>query len=131
MIHPENTRPNCRGEVRSPTAIRVRLEGAAAVKGLAYSAADVAVGAALLLAHGAGAGQQSSFMTGFARALAALGVDTVTFNFPYAENRRRLPDPSPVLEACYRAAFETVRREIENARVSLFIGGKSMGGRIA
>jgi len=109
------------------------LEGdaGAAVTALAYAAEEPRAGATLLLAHGAGAGQLSPFMVSFARALAALGIDTVTFNFLYTEQRRRLPDRRPALEACYRAVIEKVRDEIERARRFLFIGGKSMGGRIA
>jgi uncharacterized protein len=81
----------------------------------------------LVLAHGAGAGQRSPFMTTAARALASLGVNVVTFNFPYTEQGRRLPDRRPVLEACYRSVIESV----DAAPRGLFIGGKSMGGRIA
>src|SRR5439155_21458864 len=36
-----------------------------------------------------------------------------------------------VLEACYAAAIDAVRDQVDSARQSLFIGGKSMGGRIA
>jgi hypothetical protein len=84
-----------------------------------------------MLAHGAGAGQQSAFITGFARAIAALGVDVVTFNFLYTEQGRSLPDRAPLLEGCYRAAIAAVREEVGSARRALVIGGKSMGGRIA
>ena len=70
-------------------------------------------------------------MVAFARGIAALGVDVVTFDFPYITAKRRIPDRGPALEACYRAVIEHVRREIESARQFLFIGGKSMGGRIA
>jgi predicted alpha/beta-hydrolase family hydrolase len=82
----------------------------------------------LILGHGAGAGQSSNFMVSFAGALAARGIDTVTFNFLYMEQGRRLPDPKDKLEACYRAVIETVARR---RRGRLAIGGKSMGGRIA
>jgi predicted alpha/beta-hydrolase family hydrolase len=70
-------------------------------------------------------------MVEFARALSALGLDVVTFNFLYTEQERRIPDRPPVLEACYRAVVGTVRAELDSARRALFIGGKSMGGRIA
>src|SRR5262245_26529720 len=70
-------------------------------------------------------------MVDFARALSALGVDVITFDFPYIEQRRRIPDRGPVLEACYRSVISTVRHEVTSARRALFIGGKSMGGRIA
>jgi hypothetical protein len=69
-------------------------------------------------------------MLDFATGLAARGIDTVTFNFLYTEQGRRLPDPKAKLEACYRAVIETVARR-NNGRGPLAIGGKSMGGRIA
>ncbi len=87
-------------------------------------------GIGLILGHGAGAPQTSSFMVTFATALAARGIDTVTFNFLYMEQRRRVPDPGARLEACYRAVIEAVaQRKIGRGRLA--IGGKSMGGRIA
>ncbi len=85
-------------------------------------------GITLILGHGAGAGQGSSFMVSFATALAGRGIDTVTFDFLYMAQGRRLPDPKDKLEACYRAVIETVRRRNPGP---LAIGGKSMGGRIA
>jgi predicted alpha/beta-hydrolase family hydrolase len=36
-----------------------------------------------------------------------------------------------VLEACYHAVIGAVEQDIDSARRALFIGGKSMGGRIA
>jgi predicted alpha/beta-hydrolase family hydrolase len=84
----------------------------------------------LILGHGAGAGQNSSFMVSFATALAARGIETVTFNFLYMEQGRRLPDPKDRLEACYRAVIAAVARR-KRGRGTLAIGGKSMGGRIA
>jgi len=70
-------------------------------------------------------------MVAFARALSARGADTVTFNFPYIEQKRKIPDRGPVLEACFRSVIARVRDELPSARAALFIGGKSMGGRIA
>src|SRR3954468_13414105 len=96
---------------------------------LVYSA-DSAI-ASLVLAHGAGSGQHSAFMVGIASDLAALGIDVVTFDFPYVAANRKIPDRGPILETAYRAVIETVRREIASARARLLIGGKSMGGRIA
>jgi uncharacterized protein len=85
-------------------------------------------GIGLILGHGAGAPQTSSFMVSFASEIAARGIDTVTFNFLYMEQRRRVPDPNAKLEACYRAVIEAMaRRKLGK----LAIGGKSMGGRIA
>jgi predicted alpha/beta-hydrolase family hydrolase len=60
-------------------------------------------------------------------ALAARGIGTVRFNFPYSESGRKVPDKQPALERCYRAVVERVAGRAER----LFLGGRSMGGRIA
>jgi len=119
--------------LKKPSEIKVRLEqgAGAATTALVYAAAEPRVGAALILGHGAGAGQRSTFMVDFSRALSGMGADVITFNFLYTEQQRRIPDRAPVLEAWYRAVIEAVRVEVESARQRLFIGGKSMGGRIA
>jgi uncharacterized protein len=83
--------------------------------------------AMLLLAHGAGAPQTHPFMVAVSRALAARGVAVMTFNFLYAEAKRRAPDKNSVLESTWRAAI----RAAPVAYGRLFIGGKSLGGRIA
>src|SRR5438093_6054320 len=49
------------------------------------AAASGRAGIALMLAHGAGAGQNSAFLVRFATGLAARGIDAVTFNFSYTE----------------------------------------------
>jgi uncharacterized protein len=85
--------------------------------------------AALVLAHGAGAGQLSAFMVEAARGFATRGVSTATFDFPYITARRKVPDRAPVLEQAWRDAIESARSQF--IALPLFIGGKSMGGRIA
>jgi predicted alpha/beta-hydrolase family hydrolase len=95
-----------------------------------YPAAGQSLNAVLILAHGAGAGERHPFMVAFGRGLAAAGIDVVTFNFPYMDQKRKVPDRAPVLEAHFRQTIHTVRAgDLEDRR--LFIGGKSMGGRIA
>src|SRR3954470_4320734 len=113
----------------SPSELEVTLETGARTTALVYRAAAPASGAALILGHGAGAGQRSAFMVDFAGALSSLGIDVVTFNFLYSEQGRRIPDRAPALETCYRSVIETVSARVETARQALFIGGKSMGGR--
>lgn len=116
--------------MKSPNKLTVRLEPGVTTA-LVYPAEREAIDRTLILGHGAGAGQQSGFIVAFARALSALGAHVVTFNFLYAEMGRRIPDRAPALEACFRAVIEVVRREVTGAARGLFIGGKSMGGRIA
>lgn len=115
--------------MKSPDELRIEVPPGARTTALVYRGDGA--GAALILAHGAGAGQRSAFMVDFARAIAALGIDVVTFNFLYTEQGRRAPDRTPALEACYRAVIDAVRGHLESARAFLFVGGKSMGGRIA
>jgi hypothetical protein len=85
--------------------------------------------AALVLAHGAGAGQKSPFMVQAARGLVDRGISVATFDFPYMARGKKGPDPAPVLEAAWREALDAARPSLD--RLPLFIGGKSMGGRIA
>jgi len=85
----------------------------------------------VVLAHGAGAGQDHPFMVSCARGLAARGLAAVTFNFPYMERRAKVPNPAPQLEGCYRQVIATVRDRGWLEDRALVIGGKSMGGRMA
>ena len=85
--------------------------------------------AALVLAHGAGAGQKSAWMMKAAQALADRGISCATFDFPYITAGRKVPDKAPALEAHWRAVLEEARQAF--GALPLFIGGKSMGGRIA
>ncbi|MEO8256873.1 MAG: alpha/beta family hydrolase [Acidobacteriota bacterium] len=117
--------------MRSPDPLTVPVQPGAATTALVYGAAAPPVGAALILGHGAGSGQQSAWMVDIAQALSALGLDVITFNFLYTEQRRKLPDRKPLLESCYRAVIDAVREQSATARRCLVIGGKSMGGRIA
>src|SRR5262245_44386904 len=88
-------------------------------------------GVLFVLAHGAGAGQSHPFMVATAKGLASSGIDVMTFDFPYMHARRGAPDKPPVLEHCFRAAIDVARSPEGFARHRLFIGGKSMGGRMA
>ncbi len=86
------------------------------------------VRALLVLAHGAGAGMEHSFMTDAAEALAARGVATLRYQFPYSAAGRRAPDPAPVLEATVRSAVAAGAAAAPD--LPIFAGGKSMGGRM-
>jgi uncharacterized protein len=85
--------------------------------------------AAIVLGHGAGAGQASAFMTRAGAELARRGITAATFDFPYISAGRKVPDRAPVLEDAWRAAIAAARTQF--GTLPLFIGGKSMGGRIA
>ncbi|MEO8605693.1 MAG: alpha/beta family hydrolase [bacterium] len=111
-------------------AVRFTIEGGE-VSGVITPAAGKPLGVTVILAHGAGTDMTHHLLLAFADGLAARGVATVRFNFPYTERGRRAPDPAPVLEACYRAVLEQVRVDAGVGSGRLVIGGKSMGGRMA
>jgi hypothetical protein len=87
----------------------------------------------LALAHGAGAGMDHPFMARVARGVAEAGFRVVRFEFPYMAKRRAIggrggrPDPPSVLLATWREVIA----DLAPSTRRLFIGGKSMGGRIA
>jgi uncharacterized protein len=85
---------------------------------------------AVLLAHGAGSGRQAPVLVAVADALAAAGIPSLRFDYPYRAAGRRAPDRPPVLAAATRAAAEelAVRSGVDPSR--LVLGGRSMGGRV-
>ena len=115
-----------------PEPLRIEVSSQQSTTAIVYPAvAKHRAGVALILGHGAGAGQTNDFMKSFAVGLATRGIDVLTFNFLYREQGRRIPDPNDRLEACWRTVINAVRARITSDGDALAIGGKSMGGRIA
>lgn len=88
-------------------------------------------GPTLILAHGAGAGMQSPFMATVAEGLSEQNIRVVRFDFDYMAQqqitgKRRPPDRQPALLKRFLDVIEQT-----GPSDSLFIGGKSMGGRMA
>ena len=81
-----------------------------------------------VMAHGAGAGMRHAFMEATAQRLAARGVATLRYQFPYVEQGSRRIDPEPLLLDTVRAAV-AMGHEAAGG-VPLIAGGKSMGGRM-
>jgi predicted alpha/beta-hydrolase family hydrolase len=84
--------------------------------------------AALVLAHGAGAGMTHASMQAIADAFERRGLATLRFNFPYMEAGRNRVDSPEVATAAIAAAFDAAR---ERTKLPLWIGGHSFGGRMA
>ena len=83
----------------------------------------------LVLGHGAGAGMAHPFLEKLAAELAEAGIATLRYQFPYMEERRRVPDRPDVLASTVAAA---VRLAMETGpELPLLAGGKSMGGRMS
>lgn len=105
--------------------LRIEIDGGT-VTGVRTPAPAVAPWT-FVYAPGAGSNVNDALGAYAARELAARGVTTLRFQFPYMEAGRRGPDRPPVLEATWRAAIEGARE----AGTRLVVGGRSMGGRIA
>lgn len=83
----------------------------------------------LILAHGAGSDMRNPFLSFVQEALVRRGIATVKFNFPYTEAGRKAPDLPYRLARTWRSVIQRVRVDAQPG--ALFLGGKSMGGRIA
>ena len=107
-------------------ARRIAVPGAGEVSALLVMPAKPT--ALYVLAHGAGAGMRHAFMEAIAHRLAARGVGTLRYQFPYMEQGGRRPDPEPVAVATVRAAVAAGRAAAGG--LPLIAGGKSFGGRM-
>jgi len=81
-----------------------------------------------VLAHGAGAGMRHAFMADVATALAARGVATVRWEFPYMAAGKPRPDRAEIAEAAVREVWRAARERF--GELAMFAGGKSFGGRM-
>ncbi len=82
----------------------------------------------MTLAHGAGAGMKHIFMTQLSEALDGLGIATLRFNFPFAENKKGRPDSPAVAHQTIAAAIAKAHQLFPS--LPLFAAGKSFGGRM-
>lgn len=106
--------------------LRVPVPGSGTVSAI-RTRPDGDSGWTFVYAPGAGSNLHDPFGIFACRALAARGVASIRFQFPYMEAGKRSPDRPPVLEAAWRAVIDDVRP----AGGKLCVGGRSMGGRIA
>ena len=105
------------------TSIRV---GEELVSGLLLRPDDAK--ALYLFAHGAGAGMDHKAMALNAEGLAARGIATLRYNFPYMEKGSKRPDAPKTAHAAVRAA---AAHAVEIAPdLPMFAGGRSFGGRM-
>ena len=81
-----------------------------------------------LFAHGAGAGMTHKAMESNAQGLAARGIATLRYQFPYMEKGSRRPDPPRIAHSAVRAGAAEADRLAPD--LPLFAGGRSFGGRM-
>lgn len=84
--------------------------------------------ACFVFAHGAGAGMTHAFMGAAASGLAARGIATLRYQFPYMEKGSKRPDPPAIAHAAVRAAVACARQHCPV--LPLIAGGKSFGARM-
>lgn len=87
--------------------------------------------ALVIFAHGAGADMNHQYIEELVDLMNAQQLNVLRFNFPFMDKRkidgkRRPPDRMPALVACYQDILASI-----NTSLPVFIGGKSMGGRVA
>lgn len=81
------------------------------------------------LAHGAGAGMHHSFLVALATQLAAAGIATLRFNFPFMEQKKGRADTPAVAHQTIEAAIDQAAALFPS--LPLFVAGKSFGGRMS
>ena len=106
--------------------VAILMAGGRSVSGLHSKAAGAR--ARYVLAHGAGAGMRHPFLGNVANGLAARGVDTLRYQFPYMEHGSSRPDSPPIAQETVRAAVAKAASILP--ATALFAGGKSFGGRM-
>ena len=74
--------------------------------------------AALILGHGAGAGQKSPFMVRVGKGMAASGISAIDIRLPYIAAGRKVPDRAPVLERRGARPYRPVSRRSPGSRFS-------------
>jgi predicted alpha/beta-hydrolase family hydrolase len=87
----------------------------------------------LVLAHGAGANHRHQNMHAIAQALAAQGIATLRFNFPFMEAGKRRVDSVAVATLSLSQALAHASAELSQKQLpaTLLLGGHSFGGRMA
>lgn len=106
--------------------MRIAVPGSGVVSGLLLRPAKARC--MLVLAHGAGAGMQHSFLESLSAELAEAGVATLRYQFPYMEEHRKAPDRPEKLMTTVQSAVDAAAQAAPD--LPLFTGGKSMGGRM-
>ena len=86
--------------------------------------------AGLLLTPGASATRTQPSLVAIDEAVTALGVVVERMNFPYTDAGRKAPDRPPVLLDAVRAGAAALAKQAKAKPADLFLGGRSMGGRI-
>jgi predicted alpha/beta-hydrolase family hydrolase len=94
----------------------------------ALSTTSEAASACLVFSPGAGGGMNQPYLVAVCEGLAARGIATLRYQFPYMEHGSRRPDPPKLCHQTVRAAVAAAHELMPT--LPLFAGGKSFGGRM-
>ena len=108
------------------TALTIAVDESCTVSGILQAPAEAR--ACYVMAHGAGAGMNHSFMAAVADGLAGRNIATLRYQFPYMERGSRRPDSPALAHRTVRAAVIEAARQLP--ALPLIAGGKSFGGRM-
>lgn len=109
-----------------PRQVTIKVDNGNRVSGLLLLPAGAR--ACYVFAHGAGAGMTHPFLAAIAEGLAARGVATLRYQFPYMERKSKRPDSPKLAQVTVRAAVAEAARLMPG--LPLVAGGKSFGGRM-
>jgi predicted alpha/beta-hydrolase family hydrolase len=85
----------------------------------------------LVLAHDAAGNMDAELLSELHEKLAHRGFLTLRFNVPFAEQRKRRPDPLPLLERVFRLAVQSLTLDPQNAPSRIVVGGIGLGAQVA
>jgi len=85
----------------------------------------------LVMAHDVGSDMEREFLVWLQRRLVDQGILSLRFNFPFAEQGKKRPDPEAVLDRAYRAAISGLMQDPQNAPAQLVFAGFGLGCRVA
>ncbi len=109
-----------------PQPLTIRISETQTVSALLTRPEDAC--ACYVLAHGAGAGMNHTFLATVADGLAERRIATLRYQFPFMERGSKRPDSAPLAHATVRAATALAVERMPE--LPLFAGGKSFGGRM-
>jgi predicted alpha/beta-hydrolase family hydrolase len=87
--------------------------------------------AGVVIAHDVGTDMDHPLLAALQESLVASGFLTIRFNFPFVEDKRKRPDPGPILERAYRTAIAALGRDPEEAPAQIMLAGFGLGARVA
>jgi len=85
----------------------------------------------VVMAHDVGGNMDQELVVWLQHQLVDRGFLTIRFNFPYAEQGKKRPDPPVLLEKAYRAAIAGLVRDPQDTPAQTVFAGVGLGARVS